>query len=108
MLVPDVVGSTDRGAVVPCGRLDVQLLEWRLITDPAVGNSVESDAAGKSEVLRTHRGMESVDDVQIRLFQKRLQGRGNVLVSLQHRLVALSSRSKELFKPGGKQAPDSR
>ena len=79
-LVPDGKGRPQRGPVVPCRRLDIDFLEWRLLSDFAIQDAVHGAPPRQAKPGEPRPPVQRVEDVEGRLFKDRLQRGRNGLV----------------------------
>ena len=80
--VPGVEGRAERPAAITGGRLDVDLLERRLIQDAPVRHRVQGDSSGHAQFGETGLPVGLIRQLQDKLFGNVLNARGDVGVVL--------------------------
>ncbi len=88
--VVDRIGRADRQAGISGGGLNVDAFEGRGVKNFAVGDAIESDAAGEAQIFLSGGFAERRDVRQQNFFQARLQAGGNIAMALFDRLVGLA------------------
>src|SRR5215212_8667548 len=75
-----MISSADRRAAVFRRGHDVDILEARFADDPLVRDTIQSDAAGITEILADAQLAKVLDEVKQRVFQRRLAGCGESFI----------------------------
>ena len=94
-LVPDEQRSTERAAGVSSRGLDPDALEGAFPLEPAIGDAIQRDAAGKHQVLHAGLRVNIASHPKNRFFGDRLNARCEIHVPLIQIRVGLSWRSSE-------------
>ena len=92
-------GRSQRGAGVAGGGLDEDLVEFRLLQQPAVRQRVEGAAAGKGQFLQAGHPLERSHQGEEALLVHRLGRSGQVVVKLSQLLVlAARALTQQLYQ----------
>src|SRR5881296_1523751 len=94
--MPDCIGGSDRAAGVSRSRWNIDSLERRAQKDLPIGDAVERAPARQAEVLLMSPVVQIIQDMEDSLLIHRLEGGGQILMSLSQSLLTAAGRSKAL------------